>query len=542
MKDFRPCIRALFSLFRPIRWSVGACSLLYLGGVACSLAFVWLSKQVVDIATGVRDAPLERSVVLLVSVMLCQILFRVFAKRVEGEITEKAKLSIRRDAFDKALCSKWSGMDKFHSADVVNRLEEDIRIVSEFLCITLPSAFVTLVQLVCAAVMLFSFSSSLAMVLIWIMPVAVIGARLFFRRFRALSLQLRTIDGKIQGLIQEHLQSRVLVKTLGAEDIVEGKLNGLQSEELAKTQERLNYSVISRLFMQIGFSAGYLTAFLWGVYGLRDGTVTYGLMVAFLQLVGQVQRPVADMASYIPSFIKAISSEERLMDIDDMARDFLAENKVLTGQLSLSVEHLDFSYDGRKEIFKDFSCEFRAGELTAICGQTGRGKSTLANLILGVLKPDGGHITISNGSETLEVGPQTRSNFMYVPQGNTLLSGTIRENLLLANPSATEQMLFDVLHSAAADFVFDLPLGMDTACSEVGRGLSEGQCQRIAIARALLKEGGILILDESTSALDPATEMTVLDRLHDRYYETKTIICITHRMTVSSLADKVIEI
>lgn len=542
MKDFKACFKGLLSLLRPILPEVMGCSALYLGGVACSLAFVWYSKKVVDIATGVDVAPLGKAVTILVLIMVLQILFRVISKRVEGEITIKAKLSIRKNAFDKALCSQWTGKDRFHSADIVNRLEEDIRIVSEFLCVTFPSVAVTVVQLVCACVMLFSFSSSLALVIVWIMPVAVVGSRLFFKKLRALSLELRGIDGKIQGHMQEHLQSRVLVKTLGAENIVEGKLDAYQAKEMEKTRERLNYSAVSRLFMQFGFTAGYLTAFLWGVYGLKNGTVTYGLMVAFLQLVGQVQRPVADMASYIPSFIKALSAQERLMDIDDMAREFRKEVKILNGNLSLYVRNLTFSYDGTKDIFHDFSCEFEAGELTAVCGPTGKGKSTLASLILGVLKPDSGHIIISDGPISEEVGPHTRSNFMYVPQGNSLLSGTIRENLLFANPDASEQMLSEVLHLAAADFVFDLPLGMDTVCNEVGRGLSEGQCQRIAIARALLKEGGILILDESTSALDPATEMTVLERLHERYYKTKTIICITHRMAVAELADKVVEI
>ena len=542
MKDFRPCVKGLWGLLKPILPRVLGCSVLYLGEAACSLAFVWYSKKVVDIATGVSAAPLGSAVAVMVSIMAMQIVFRIASKRVEGEISVKAKLGIRKDAFEKALRSAWTGRDRFHSADVVNRLEEDIRVVSEFLCVTLPKAVVTVAQLICACVMLFAFSSSLAWILIWIMPVAVIAARLYFKKLRDLSSQIRAIDGKIQGHLQEHLQSRILVKTLGAEDIVEARLDELQASELSKTKTRLNYSAVSRTFMNIGFSAGYLTAFLWGVYGLRDGTVTYGLMVAFLQMVGQVQRPVADLASYIPSFIKALSSQERLLDIDEMSSETHRGEKVLSGNLSLTIKNLSFSYDGRTDIFRDFSCRFAACELTAICGPTGQGKSTLAGIMLGILKPSQGSVMISNGTESVEVGVDTRANFMYVPQGNSLLSGTIRDNLLLANPHATEEQLADVLHTAAADFVFDLPLGMDTVCSEVGRGLSEGQCQRIAIARALLKEGGILILDESTSALDPATEMTVLERLHERYYKTKTVICITHRMAVAELADKVIEI
>lgn len=542
MKDFRPCLKGLWSLLVPVLPQVLGSAFLSCLQVACGLVFVWYSKRVVDIATGALDLSLRTNIIILILIMLAQVILIVASRRVEGYITVKAKLDIRSRAFDKALKSEWKGRDKYHSADVVNRLEEDIRVVSEFLCVTFPSCLVTLVQLIAACVMLFSFSSSLALILIWIMPVAVISSRLYFRKMRSLSTELRTIDGQIQGHIQEHLQGRVLVKSLSAEQVVEEKLEELQNQELSKTSQRLNYSVVSRFFMQAGFSAGYLTAFIWGVLGLQSGSVSYGLMVAFLQLVGQVQRPVASFASYVPAFIRALSSEERLLDIEEMLDDKSGEPVVLDGLLSLSIKDLTFSYDGQRDIFQHFNCEFAAGELSAVCGPTGRGKSTLANLILGLLRPQEGSILLSNGSQSVEVGPNTRANIMYVPQGNTLFSGTVRENLLLARPGASEQELSEVLHTAAADFIFDLPLGLDTPCSEIGRGLSEGQSQRISIARALLKEGGILILDEATSALDPATELTVLERLQDRYYGKKTIICITHRLAVSDAADRVINL
>ena len=203
------------------------------------------------------------------------------------------------------------------------------------------------------------------------------------------------------------------------------------------------------------------------------------------------------------------------MDIDEMVGEDTSESKALPGILSISVRNLNFSYEDGTSVFRDFSCDFAAGELTAICGETGKGKSTLAGILLGVLKPSSGEVLISNGQTSIPVGVSTRENFMYVPQGNSLLSGTIRDNLLIACPTATDEQLADVLHTAGADFVFDLPLGLETECSESGRGLS---------------------------ALDPATEMTVLDRLHERYYESKTIICITHRMAVADLADKIIDL
>ena len=289
--------------------------------------------------------------------------------------------------------------------------------------------------------------------------------------------------------------------------------------------------------MSVGFSAGYLTAFIWGVLGLKDGSVTYGLMVAFLQMVGQVQRPVANLALYVPAFIKSLSSEERLLEIGELPQEGEMPDVLLEGAPGVRVTDLTFAYDGRPEpVFSGLNFDFKPGQMTVITGPTGEGKSTLAQLLLALLAPTNGSIELYS-SLSVPVSPATRCNFMYVPQGNSLLSGSVRANLLMARPGASEEELRDVLHVAAADFVLELPDGLDTSCAEIGRGLSEGQAQRIAIARALLRPGGILILDEATSALDPKTEQLVLERIKERFGNTKTIICITHRPAAAALAD-----
>jgi len=537
---------------------------------AASLAFVWFSKRVVDIATGQVDAPLGVAIWLLVGIMVIQVLMRIFVKYYEGRITILAKNRIRSDVFEKALRSTWTGKDKFHSADMANRMEEDIRVITEFICCDIPTAFVTVLQLIAAVVMLFVFSSSLAWILIWIMPVAVVGARLYFRRMRALTTEIRTIDGRINGHLQETLQHRVLVKTLGSVGASEEELEALQEQERSRTVSRLGYSALSRGFMSVGFSAGYLVAFIWGVLGLKDGSVTYGLMVAFLQMVGQVQRPVANIALYIPAFIKSLSSEERLLEIGELPQEGEYEDILVEGAPGVRLTDISFSYEGRPEpVLSGLSFDFLPGKMTVITGPTGEGKSTLAQLLLALLVPSSGRLELygaTSGSSdsdraSVPVSPATRCNFMYVPQGNSLLSGSVRANLLLARPSATDEELREALHLAAADFVLELPDGLDTPCAEIGRGLSEGQAQRIAIARALLRPGGILILDEATSALDPATEQLVLSRIRERFtidsgsgpvpasaavsdspsgssqIMSKTIICITHRPAASQLAD-----
>ncbi|MBR0109936.1 MAG: ABC transporter ATP-binding protein [Bacteroidales bacterium] len=546
MKDFGPCLKGVWRLLRTVRWKVLLSAFLQTVAAAASLAFVWFSKRVVDIATGQLDAPLGLAIWLLVGIMVLQVLMRIFVKYYEGRITILAKNRIRSDVFEKALRSTWTGKDKFHSADMANRMEEDIRVITEFICCDIPTAFVTVLQLIAAVVMLFVFSSSLAWILIWIMPVAVVGARLYFRRMRALTTEIRTIDGRINGHLQETLQHRVLVKTLGSVGASEEELEALQEQERSRTVSRLGYSALSRGFMSVGFSAGYLVAFIWGVLGLKDGSVTYGLMVAFLQMVGQVQRPVANLALYIPAFIKSLSSEERLLEIGELPQEGEYEDILVEGAPGVRLTDISFSYEGRPEpVLSGLSFDFLPGKMTVITGPTGEGKSTLAQLLLALLVPSSGRLELygaTTGSSdsdraSVPVSPATRCNFMYVPQGNSLLSGSVRANLLLARPSATDEELREALHLAAADFVLELPDGLDTPCAEIGRGLSEGQAQRIAIARALLRPGGILILDEATSALDPATEQLVLSRIKERFGQSKTIICITHRPAASQLAD-----
>jgi len=544
MKAFRECFRGLMRTLRPHLGRILFSGIIGLVGVAASLAFVWLSKRVVDIATGEFPGDLMRFVILLLGIMLVQVIARVGGNYWQGIIVVKAQNSLRAGTFRKVMYSTWSGKDKLHSGDTVSRLEEDIRVVVDFICVTLPEVVVTVAQLLAASVYMFVLAPRLAWILLLIMPMAVLCSRLFFRKLRALTNEIRAADAQVQGLIQENTQRRILVRMLGAAGRVLEKLGGMQGIVYDKTVIRLNYNAVSRGFMHLGFASGYALVFLWGVFGLRDGTLGYGTMVAFLQLVGQVQRPVAGIASQIPSFIRALSSEDRLLDLEQEPQEEEGDDIVLEGAPGVRVENLSFTYEGgRESVVKGLNYDFKPGSMTAIIGSTGAGKSTLVRVVMALLKPDDGSVTLYDaaGRETPS-GVRTRCNFMYVPQGNSLMSGSIRENLLLADPSAGEDRIAEVLHLAAADFVYDLPNGLDTVCAEIGAGLSEGQAQRIAIARALLRPGGILVLDEATSALDADTELELLERMGARYRGSKTILCITHRPAATSFADSVLKL
>ena len=524
--------------------------------VAASLAFVWVSKALVDAATGTAaaaaaaatgtgtaaDSPFGRLVCLMAAVMLLQVLLGSFASYWENLNITKTTITLRRKAFERVLRSTWQGRERYASGDVTSRLHEDVRVVVDLLCTRIPDIVITLCQLTAASIYLMTMEPGLVWLLVGFMAVAVVGSKMFFRTLRRLTDHIRRSEAQAQQHIQESALGRILVLTLfGVEKVLE-KLDIVQKDILDTSVKRLNYNAVARTFMSLGFAAGYAAAFFWGVFGIRDGSVTYGMMTAFLQLVGQVQRPVADLGRHIPAIIRSLTSRRRLKEILEMPQEEAAEPLMLEAAPSIRLAHLGFAYEDRRPIIRDLSFEFPAGKFTAVAGPTGQGKSTLIRLLMSVLSPSEGTVTLCCGGREIPASSATRCNFMYVPQGNTLVSGTIRENLLMVAPGASDAQMREALHTAAADFVFELPEGLDTVCGEVGSGLSEGQAQRISIARALLHPGTVLILDEATSALDEATEQILLERLADSCRERRTVIFVSHRGTVFNRADKILSL
>ena len=527
------------------RWML-LCILLGLVRIAASLSFVWVCKELVDIATGVSAAPLSSRIVLMAGIMLTQLICGVGSSYCQNYGIVTVQNDLRQALFGRLMTGEWNGREKFSSGDAVNRLEEDIRIVSELLCQHIPQAAVTVCQLIAASAYLLLMAPGLLWVLLILMFAAVVGSRLFFLKLRSLTSDIRALDSDIQQLIQENLQNRVLALTLVGTARVLAALGSLQTRRKDKTVQRLNFNAVARGFMSLGFMGGYAAAFLWGIFGIIGGTVSFGMMTAFLQLVGQVQRPVADLARELPAFIHALTSIERLMEIEEIPAENDGPEWTADGAAGVRMEGVDFGYsEDSPLVLRDFSHDFRPGTLTVVAGPTGVGKSTLIYLMLGLLKPQKGSVSIYDSASSCAAGKAARGNFRYVPQGNSLMSGTIRDNLLLADASASEERMREALHIAAADFVYELPAGLDTVCGEAGSGLSEGQCQRIAVARALLHRGGILVLDESTSSLDPQTEALMLSRLRGCLSDEGsrlTVVFISHREAVMASADELLRL
>ena len=534
------CARWLWSASAGFRFPAACCAMAGALNVSVSLFFVYVCKHLIDIATGVSTDSLGTYIGWMAGCLATQLVLSVIRSRLANRTEVRLRNHLHNRLFTHLMKSHWNGREAFHSGDMLNRIEADTSSITDAICRTVPTVLVTIVQLGGALFFLSRLDVRLAGILVFIMPVALLFSKSYVRKMRRMTREIRDTDSRIQSHLQENLQHRIIVRTLEYTGQAVGKLSELQRSLQGQVYRRTDFSVFSRTMVQIGFMTGYAVAFLWGVFGLREGTVTFGMMAAFLQLVSQVQRPMVDMSRQIPAFIRVFTATERLAELTSLPLEKQGEPVRLEGNLGIRAENVRFTYPGsERQVLAGFTHDFRPGSLTAIVGETGVGKSTLIKLILALARPEEGKISIYNGREEVMVSPLTRCNLSYVPQGNTLLSGTIRDNLLIGNPRASEDDMRRALHTAVADFVFSLPDGMDTVCGEQGTGLSEGQAQRIAIARGLLRPGNILLLDEPSSALDGETERELLERLSGQV-TGKTVVLITHRERIAELCSEVV--
>lgn len=530
----RRYIRWFNKAVRPFRGSIAVMMLCHVLLVGCSIGFVYVSKKLVDVAVEVlRGAGLSSGIWMWAGMMVGIVLFRIGLNAVRSFLQTKTEIRLknrlRRRLFDILLHIQSDGQSRYHTGDVLNRMQEDVRVVSSAFSSSIPNILGTAMQFLAAFIFLLFLDARLGLLIIIIVPVGIFAGRYVTARIKGLTLDIRKSDSQVQSHLQESIQHITLLQTMEYTGNSASSLDGLQGELYGNEIRRVKFSVISRLIMSLAFQAGHTVAFLWGVFGISKGTVTYGMMTAFLQLVGQIQRPLVEISSQIPAVIHAAASIDRIMELESLPREDMSEPQFLAGTAGIRVKDVTFAYpDSERNIFEGFSYDFTPGSRTAIVGPTGVGKSTLIRLLLSLLKPQKGTLEIYNSEESIPVSASVRSNIVYVPQGNSLFSGTIRDNLLMGNPEATQEELEAALHTAAADFVFNLPDGVDTQCFEAGGGLSEGQAQRIAIARALLRPGSILLLDEFSSALDAETESILMERL-TRDLPSHTMIFITHR-------------
>ena len=512
--------------------------------VAAGLLFIYVSKQLIDMATGHiahASAAFTLYLALLVVFMVAQIGAVLCNSWFTNQTEVRMKNRLRHNLFTHLMNVTWMGKGCLHSGDILNRLEEDVRVVTEVVCRSLPDLTVTLINLSAAFLFLYRLSPPLAWCILFIMPVFLGLSKIYIRRMRRLTKDIRSTDSDVQSVLQESIQHRIVIQTMEQHDQMAGKLDTLQQALYDQTMDRTRFSLFSRSMVSFGFVAGYLFVFIWSLFQLQQGLITFGVMSAFLQLVGQIQRPTIELTRLLPQFVHATTSIDRLHELEALPGEETADRHRLDGKVGILMQEVTFGYEEGKEVLHRFTHDFKPGSRTAVMGETGAGKSTTIRLILSLLKPKSGTIELYNASERIVADARSRCNTVYVPQGNSLLSGTIRDNLLLGDPDAGDPALYEVLHHTAADFVKDLPEGLNTVCGEQGGGLSEGQAQRIAIARGLLRKGNILLLDEFSASLDEETEEILMERLLANYPD-KTMIFITHHETVAGYCSDVVHL
>ena len=517
---------------RGIRWNTAVRVVTGIGQVAFGLLMVWLSRRFIDdtIRRGSAD-----DVLTMVGWLVLTVVGGVVLRQVGYWLTTSASVrqtnALRLRIFSCLFRRKLYDGEELHSGDVTSRLAKDIEQVAEVCTETLPQMVITMIQLCGAFLLMRWFDARLAWALLLLTPMAIVFGKLIAKRLKQMTLDIRQDESRIQMQVQEGMEHNAVLRSLGSEQWVTSRLDSMQRRLRGNVMRRMRFTVITRLIIGCVFGLGYLMAFVWGGIGLRNGTITFGVMTSFLQLVGMIQHPILQLLNMVPGVIHATASIDRLEELEQGDGPDVSPGSETNVQTDcapgIRFRDVSFRYaKGDREILSHFTHEFAAGSKTAIMGETGIGKTTLFRIVLGFIKPTSG--------ET-EVGGE----LCFVPQGNTLMSGTIRYNLLLAKPEATEEELREALHTACADFVLDLPNGLDTELGERGSGLSEGQAQRIAIARGLLHGGDILLLDEISSSLDEDTERELYQRLFTKHPD-KTILFITHHSSIGMLCKDVV--
>lgn len=510
-----------------------------------ALCVVWLSKRLID-DVAMRGTMSEMAVqaLLIAAAVVAGVSIRQLNQYLANKAFIKKVAELRLAIFSQLFNRRLFEANDIHSGDVTSRMAKDIDAVSETLAVQLPQVVVMTIQLVGAFLLMRWFDSRLAWALILITPLAIIIGKYISHRLKRITLSIREDESRIMARIQESVELNVVLRALQGERWMQDRVEELQDRQTANYIRRSRFMVFSRFALGCTFGLGYMLAFVWGAYGLRTGAITFGVMTSFLQLVGQIQQPILSLLGAFPSIIYSTASIDRLKEMEHGEEKQSCDGEDITTRtlLGIRMDNVTFRYaKGDREVMSNFSHDFRPGTKTAILGTTGAGKTTLFRLILNFIQPDSGEVTFYGNGFTHAADKSMRKNVVFVPQGNTLISGTIRNNLLMAKPDASDEELHTALHTSCADFVFDLPQGIDTVLSEHGGGLSEGQAQRIAIARGLLRPGAVFLLDEISSALDEDTERELFSRLFAARPST-TILLITHRKKVASLCDERLEI
>lgn len=519
------------------------CNALY---SVCTVSLAVFAKLIIDSATRKDKDSLIMYAAVLLAVTVLQIALRLSAKALEVRVSGRLEIAYKTELFSQILKKDYLKISAFHSGELMTRLTSDVSLVSQAVVQILPTVAATLTRLVCAFAVLFYLDRWFALLFLLAGIVLFVFTRLFRGSIKKLHRRVQETDGEVRSFMQETIESLLVVKIFGIGSKIRKKSEELQGENFNAKIKKNRWSIFANLGFSAAFSFGYLFALVWSGLKLCAGSITFGTLTAMMQLINQVQMPFTSLSGIVPQYYSMIASAERILEIENMeASRAVNDSNVNTAEIYADLEairfdNVSFSYD-RETVISNADFEIKKNDFVMISGISGIGKSTLFKLMVGVLPADTGKISILSGGREYAVDKYTRPLFAYVPQGNMLMSGTIRDNLRLVNSSATDEEIMKAVEVSCADsFINELPDGLDTVLLENGHGLSEGQVQRLAIARAVLTGAPILLLDEATSALDEENEKRLLENI--KGLRDKTCVIISHKNAAYEICNRELRI
>ncbi len=505
------------------------------------LSFVTASKNVIDIATNVLEGSLMKASLVLVLLLALQLVLQIGVNFMNVHASSRFEISLKRHVFCRMMQKEYLSVSKIHSGELLNRLDSDVNVIVNGIIGIIPSAALFMTSILGGFIMLLGIDKTLALIILAVGPLVGIGARLYSAKYKKLHKKCQEADGDTKSFMLEILQNILVIKSFCSEKTTLDHAEKLQRRSYKLKVTRVLVSIVANVGMFLIFNAGYYFALAYGAFKLSSDLMTYGDLTAILQLVNKIQTPFKNISSLVPQAFAVIASTERLLDIEDLTDEEESGDRLpvdVYKQLDKIVfDNVTFRYS-EDSVVSGINIQIKKGECVVVAGESGAGKSTSVKLLLGILSPESGRIYISAGDRKYEIGKNTRELFSYVPQGNLILSGTLRENIAFARPDATEE---EIIHASRVaqiwDFIETLEDGLETKIGEKGLGLSEGQAQRISIARAILYDAPILLLDEATSALDSKTELALLEAI--RSMTDKTCIIVSHKQAAFDICDNV---
>ena len=496
-------------------------------------------KRMIDVVTGFYYGGITGAAIYMVGMMIGSIIIGAVASRIAAVINIKVQNGIQAEVYDRMLRTDWESLEQFRSGDLLQRLNGDVGGVASGVTSFLPSFVTGLAQFFGALALILWYDPIMALIALIGAPLGVICSRVLMRRMRDYNKRMKELGSEVMSFHEDSFRNLTSIKAFGVMDLFRDRMLGLQDRYRSAFLEYNRFSVTASAVMSLVGLAISIACYGWGVYRLWTHAISYGMMTMFLQMTGMVRSAFSTIIGLVPTAISITTSAGRIMSVIELPEEPGArESSNLSGDCSVLLEDVTFGYQGGEPVLEHIDFHTNPGDLIALTGASGEGKTTLIRILLGLIYPSDGRAVVRSEGEELTISAATRSAFSYVPQGNTIFAGTIEENLRMVAPDATEEEMIEALKTACAwEFVQKLPNGIRSETGELGRGFSEGQAQRLSVARALMRRAPILLLDEATSALDEATELKMLDNLM-KSDAVRTCVIITHRSATAAICSR----